>query len=286
MALAEDFTARPLSYYVTKFQRRVFRRMVEYRVLKRNVSDDLSEVGPNTLALLQLDGVLNLADFEIKDHIEKACLTGLKTEFELFFTIYTTLVVDYQLRMIEEQRKASKKMKKLLKEQRSEFFGPFVDAGLSNARQLLLESLIPSHGLGNFADLLKKCGWEVEEALNTPVDTLPEEFNGLIDTPWAQINMAFQVRHAIEHTFSKVGGDGRFLFHTGPKQGDRLRRSTWRRWWSEPPMQPSMATEAGLGATPKTGDRVLLDETDVRGTAAAMTWAASQLLTHWEEFGG
>ncbi len=286
MAMAEDFTAQPLSYYVSKFHRRMFRRMVEYRVLKRNVADDLSEVGPNTLALLQLDDVLAVGDFEIKDHIEKACLTGLKAEFVLFFTIYTTLVVDYQLRMIEERREVSNKMLKLLEKQKGAFFEPFVRAGMTNARQLLLERLIPSHGLGNLADLLEDCGWEVEQILNTPVDTLPDEFNGLIDTPWAQISMAFQVRHAIEHTFSKVGGDGRFLYHTGEKTGDCLNHSTWRRWWSAPPVQPPIATEAGLGRKPKTGDRVFLDEVDLRGTAAAMTWAASHLLTHWEQFGG
>jgi len=282
MAMAEDFTARPLSYYVGKFHRRMFRRMVEYRVLKRNVSRDLSEVGPNTLALLQLDHVLQVDDLEIKDHIEKACLTGLKAEFELFFTIYTTLVVDLQLRMIEERREVSAEMLRVLDKQKSSFFEPFVRGGMTNARQLLLERLIPSHGLGNLSKLLEDCGWELETVLGRPAEGLPHEFDGLIDTPWAQISMAFQVRHAIEHTFSKVGGDGRFVFHTGERSGGCLRHSTWRRWWSAPPSQPAVATRAGLGLTPKTGDRVFLDEVDLRGTAAAMTWAASHLLQHWE----
>ncbi len=95
--------------------------------------------------------------------------------------------------------------------------------------------------------------------------------------------MAFQVRHAIEHTFSNVGGDGRFIFHTMQNRGGCLKSSTWRRWWSAPPEQPETATRAGLGTRPKPGDRVLLDQVDVRGTAACMSWSANHLLQHWKQ---
>ena len=280
MSQAESFADKPLGYYVTKFQRRVFRRMVEYRVLKDNVAESLPSAAPSTLSLLQLKGVLNVDDFEIKDHIEKACLTGLKAEFELFFTIYCTLVIDHQLRLIEEGHEVPRGMMDLLLKSQKDFFEPFVQAGLSNARSLLVKALIPSHGLGNLAKLLEDCGWGVSEALDSRSDTMPDEFSELIDSPWAQINMAFQVRHAIEHTFSRVQ-DRRFIYHTTVNNGGCLGRSTWRRWWAEPHLQPAVAREQGLGMMPKPGDRVFLDDYDIRGTAAAMTCAASTLLANW-----
>ena len=181
MATKKDFTSKPLNYYVEKFQRRMFRRLVEYRVLRSNLERDLPVVRADVLDLLHIGEEL-VADFEIKDHIEKACLTGLKAEFELFFTIYCTLVVDHQLRLIEEQRSVSPKMRELLKKTRDKFFGPFLNSGFRDARQIFVEQLIPKHGLGNLADLMEDCGWDIVEHLENQ-DTgqvLNEQFGDLI----------------------------------------------------------------------------------------------------------
>jgi hypothetical protein len=282
MSSKQMFTSKELDYYVSKFQRRMFRRLVEYRVLRNNLEEQLPHTRTATVALLNIDAKV-VANIEVKDHVEKACLIGLKAEFELFFTIYCSFVVDHQLRLVEGGHDVSPKMLELLRKTKDKFFGPFISSGFKDARQIFVEQLIPKHGLGNLADLMEDCGWDIVQHLQCgKPDVLDEQFRDLIDNPWAQINMAFQVRHAIEHTFSRVGSDGRFLYHTLKKDGGCLRKSTWRRWWSSDSEQSDMAPALGLGPTPKVGDRVPIDETDVLGTAAAMTWVSQQVLHHWK----
>ena len=95
------FTSQPLEYYVAKFQRRIFRRLLEYQILNDHLKKDFERVRERIRALLSLNEQV-IQRFDVKDHIEKACLTGLKTEFELFFTIYCTLVLDQQIKLLEE----------------------------------------------------------------------------------------------------------------------------------------------------------------------------------------
>jgi hypothetical protein len=86
--IKNNFSDLPFTYYVEKFQRRIYRRMLEFETLKNNLSKDMGEssLGAKVQKLLSLDDNI-VKNFEIKDHIEKATLTGLKAEFELFFTI-------------------------------------------------------------------------------------------------------------------------------------------------------------------------------------------------------
>ena len=48
----EEFTSKPFSYYVTKFRRRLFRRVVEYEVLAKNLERDMDKVTEGTLSIL------------------------------------------------------------------------------------------------------------------------------------------------------------------------------------------------------------------------------------------
>ena len=278
-----SFTNESLGYYVEKFQRRVFRRLIEFQILKDHFEKDYERVQSGISDLLRIDdGVIQ--GIEVKDHIEKACLTGLKAEFELFFTIYCTLVLNHLVKLVEEGDVELPEVTDLLRKivKKDEFARAFVEARLSGARQIAVEQLLPHMGLGNLEDILKDGGWTVvNDELDVEHDwDTGKELASLIKTPWKQIQMAFQVRHAIEHNFSKVSPKGQFV-HRAVKSG-ALGGSTWSRWWGPPETQPPKATECGLGQTPKEGDRVLIDQNDIRGTAAAMTWVAGRLKEHWE----
>lgn len=277
------FTEEPMEYYVEKFERRVFRRLIEYQILTKHFEPDYEKEKSYVSELLSLDDEV-IHGFEVKDHIEKACLTGLKTEFEHFFTIYCTFALDRQIKLVEEGEMIPKMTDKLRETvQNSKFARAFVEQRLSGARQIAVEQLLPRQGLENLEEILKVCGWSVvDDELDVQHGwDLGEEFAVLIKTPWKQIQMAFQVRHAIEHNFSKVSVKGRFDYRA-VKSG-ALKGSTWCRWWGTPETQPPAATKCGLGQTPKVGDRVLIDHIDIRGTAAAMTWVAKQLTKHWRE---
>jgi len=276
----EEFTSKPFNYYVTKFRRRLFRRVVEYEVLAKNLERDMDKVTEGTLSILAISQE-DLGRVQIKDHVEKACMTGLKAEFELFFTIYCTFVVDHILSIIESTGEIPRQHKGLLKQVKinhTKFFEAFMKSGLRDARGHFIEQAIPKHGLGLLVDLLTNCGWvDVIESLeNGSESSLDRGFGTLIKNPWKQVKVAFQVRHAIEHTFSKVGSG--FVYHATPI----INETTWSRYWAPVSQQLPVAQGLGFSERPKIGDRMLLDNIDIRGTAAAMSWSVHMLNDHWD----
>ena len=255
----ENFTDQHFDYYVRKFQRRVFRRLVEYRVLADNLKHDLKRVGHEVTRTLGMDHTL-VDGVEVKDHVEKACLTGLKAEFELFFTIYCNLVLDHLLSEIESHQRLPEDHKGLLDviKNKKSFFDDFVRAGFKDARQLFIAQAVPSHGLDRLSDLLTTCGWRAFDGVTEGCGKdLGEAFEGVVVSPWDQIQTAFQVRHAIEHAFSHVGPSFEHKTKT------IWRQSSWRRHFGE--------------GGPKRGTRIPLDRVDIEATAAAMTWVARTL---------
>jgi hypothetical protein len=281
--IKNNFSDLPFTYYVEKFQRRIYRRMLEFETLKNNLSKDMGEssLGAKVQKLLSLDDNI-VKNFEIKDHIEKATLTGLKAEFELFFTIYCNLVLDHLIKLIEEKGMLPEEHKGILTiiDDKKKFFDDFVKSGFKNERRLIIDLAVPSHGLDRLEKLLTNCGWKDVEILKSESgEVLGSEYSSMISNPWTQICMAFQVRHAIEHSFSKVGNS--FLFKTK----DIWDHSTWQRWWSDSENQSesvrTLAKKEGLNTAPSRGERIFIDRTDICGTAAAMSWAANQLLKKW-----
>lgn len=255
----ENFTDQRFDYYVRKFQRRVFRRLVEYRVLRDNLERDLGRIGPEVTRTLGIDQSL-VQGVEVKDHIEKACLTGLKAEFELFFTIYCNLVLDHLLSEIEAHKRRPEDHPGLRKviQDKSKFFDDFIGAGLKDARQLFIAQAVPSHGLDRLSKLLEVCGWRDFEAVTKgSCQDLGKALAGVVESPWDQIQTAFQVRHAIEHAFSHVGPSFEYKTKT------IWRQSSWRRHFGD--------------AGPQRGKRIPLDQVDIEATAAAMTWVARTL---------
>ena len=265
MGQGQKFTDKPFGYYVDKIHRRIFRRVLEYKVLDSRLVAELEDRKESIIGILGLSEEV-VKNIEIKDHLEKACLTGLKAEFELFLTIYCTLVVNHLLDIVEQTGRIPEQHKGIIDvvQDKNRFFRGFMQSGLRDARRLFIEQAVPSHGLGRLVDVLDKCGWVVFEQLGEGRDDhFSPDFNGLTVDPWIQIQMSFQVRHAIEHSFSRVGKP--FLFKTK----DLWQNSTWNRHF-----------EANSG--PQMGQRIPLDGVDICETAHSMTWVASKLREDWE----
>ena len=275
-----EITSQEFDYYVRKIRRRLFRRLIEYEVLVQSLERDGMCVAPQILETMGLTDA-ELGEVHIKDHVEKGCITGLKTEFELFLTIYCAFVVDHILQKIERCGQIPEKHRGILKDliHYKKFFRDFLSSGLGEARRHIIEQVVPSKGLESLEKLLRTLGWtDVLELLNAGTGRdLGLEFQEVITNPWHQIQVAFQVRHAIEHTFSKVG-EG-FLQHTRCS----FPETTWGRWWSVPERQIALARDMGFTDRPRIGDRVMLDRVDVLGTGASMSWTVSVIARHWSQ---
>ena len=266
MNRGEKFTDKPFGYYVDKIHRRIFRRVLEYKVLDSRLATELDLRKKSIIDTLGLSEQV-VDSIEIKDHLEKACLTGLKAEFELFLTIYCTLVVDHLLDMVEQTGHIPDAHKGIVDvvQDKNRFFRGFMQSGLRDARRLFIEQAVPSHGLDRLVGVLNKCGWTVFERLEQAERSgFSVDLGEPIENPWTQIKMSFQVRHAIEHSFSKVGKP--FLFKTKALWRD----TTWSRHFDP---------QSG----PELGQRVLIDGVDICRTASSMTWVASMLREHWQE---
>jgi hypothetical protein len=266
MGKLSQFHDKSLEYYAGKLQRRIFRRVLEYQVLHDRLADDLLVRKEEVVELLGLDPEL-VSNIKIKDHIEKGCLTGIKAEFELFFSIYCSLVVDRILRLIEETGSIPKQHKGIidLVDDKNKFFKNFMRSGFKDAKQFFLEQAIPSHGLDRLTQVLLKCGWPVIQTLEE-IDKgdFSKDFDTLIHSPWKQIQVAFQVRHAIEHSFSRVGRS--FVIKTKTIWN----HSTWSRHFDD--------------NGPRMRQRIKIDGVDIIGTATSITWVTKQLVHHWEEW--
>ena len=259
---------RDLDYYIEKFQRRVYRRMLEYETLRIHIRSDAETIGKDLVLLLNLDRKV-VQEIEIKDHLEKICLIGLKAEFELFFMIYTKKVLNCILNLIKEKGCIPNQHKEILQalKDHRKYIKSFFESGMKDPSTTFIEHVMPSHGLERMIELLEnKCGWRALKRLETmDQDFMPAGLAEYVDGPMLQVRMAFQVRHAVEHSFSLVGQ--RFLHKTK----GLYEKTTWRRHFKE---------QGG----PPLGARISIDPVDIKATAASMTAVVRELSAHWKEF--
>ncbi len=266
------FTDKHLSYYVPKFERRIYRRLFEYQVLARHFEHESLEHSGDLIELLGIDR-RRVANMETKDHLEKACLVGLKAEFELFFFIYCHFVIDHIIRQAEQAGSLGEEHRGLLSlvNDKRGFFDAFVMSGFQDARPLFVERAIPSYGLMRMIRALERAGWTVMQDLealdHSPfLARIPADTGCQVD-PIAQVKTAFQVRHAIEHSFSRVGKP--FV----EKTRDTWHCSTWCRLFAE-------------RGSPRLDQRVTVAAIDVQVTAAAMTYVGGIVVDHWRRATG
>ena len=264
-ASRQRFTVEDPGYYLGKFQRRLYRQMVQYQTLRDHAKGTLEKSGETIATSLGL-AADSVRFTEIRDHAEKSCLVGLKVEFELFMYIICHLVLDGTLRHVANTGHLGSRQKRLtdLIGRKKEFYDRLVEGGLQNASDLFIEMAVPDYGLPRMRDLLGKCG--IGDDLKLAAEdlaffdaSLPDTLKGCVE-PWAQIQTAFQVRHAIEHSFSRVNPD--FL----RKAGAVWPKSSWARHFSEV-------------VGPKNGQRLTLDPTDVYVTASAMAAVGRKLVS-------
>ncbi|MDM8552752.1 hypothetical protein QUF72_21915 [Desulfobacterales bacterium HSG2] len=256
-----------ISYYKGKFLRRLYRQIIGFEVLKKSYSEEISLFSSNTASLLSLDESITNG-MAVKDHIEKACIVGLKTEFELFFSIYCRFVIRHLLFIAEKSGNLPKNHEGLRDciQDKKKFFYDFAQLGFTGAQELFIQKAIPDYGLERMIRMLDQCGWRIfnfftDADISDFLNKLPCELCHTNLHPIHQIITAFQVRHTIEHCFSKVTSSFR------EKVFCYLPRSSWIRHF------PDLIAD---------GTRITIDETDIKLTAASMSFVSHVIVSQLE----
>ena len=260
---------KDLQYYLSKFYRRLCRHIIEYQILKRYTPKEMGEIWSMVAWKTGLpeDSLLGL---EPKDHVEKGCLITLKAEFELFFSIYCKFVLTYLIRLAAVKGEIPDKHRGLVNciSDKKAFFDAFVQQGFRGGHDIFIKQAIPDYGMERMVSLLGTCGWKLNEIIPeheiATVGGAGQDGSVMDVDPLDQIMMAFQVRHTIEHNFSKVGAS--FTQKCRPY----FNHTTWRRQF---PNEESFVV----------GTRILIDETDIMTTAASMRFVSERLVRHYFE---
>ena len=264
------YTEKPFDYFLIKFQRRLYRQLIQYETLTRYLPETIQAQSGKIAKILGI-GETALNNIELKDHAEKSCLIGLKAEFELFFYIFCIFILNKILSDAEESGKLSDEHEGVVRcvANVKEYYEEFVKGGFRNPKELFTMKAIPDYGLDRMVRFLETCGLSMQKALRTLPSTSLAEMLGenILDNlrAFSQVRVAFQVRHAIEHSFSRIG-EG-FIYKTTHD----WKHSSWYR---------QFATSQG----PRLGERILVDSLDINATAAAMGLVATALERIWRQF--
>src|SRR5262249_12339645 len=117
-------------------------------------------------------------------------LVGLKANFELFLNRMLSAIWNAHFKELVSRIPKDKSM--LLREFAESLLEG--DESNGNARELIVDRIIPSHGLPQLVHALKE---------STGID-LPAVLNRKHFHCWPQIRVAFEVRHSIEHRDGKI----------------------------------------------------------------------------------
>ena len=266
------YTEKSFAYFLTKFQRRLYRQLIQYETLTGYLPQTIQAESGKIAKILGIAEPA-LENVELKDHAEKSCLIGLKAEFELFFYIFCIFILNKILSDAEASGKLSDEHEGVVRciANVKEYYEEFVKGGFRNPKELFTMKAIPDYGLDRMVRFLETCGLNIQKTLRTLDSTsfagmLGEDIDGELRA-FSQLRVAFQVRHAIEHSFSRVG-EG-FIYKTAHD----WKHSSWHR---------QFASCHG----PRLGERIMVDCFDINATAAAMSLIATTLDRIWNQFCG
>lgn len=271
-----------LDFYVRKLQKRLLRQLAQFESAEQHIEGFLQRRGAAMADLVGMDDEVR-RNTQVKDHVRKTTLVGLKTEFELFLQIAIRLVVRRELQNARLLGRPSAALQKLFdrKVQGEALIHSFA-GGTSDASELLSSVAVPGLDGGGVVGLIKLLGHlgdlkalstkDMESLSGALVDRLasfgqaPPRQLGVR----SQIATAFQVRHAIEHTYSKVAWHDLKKFALISTEGaPKLANLRWERsTWAREELQVGMA----LTVLPE----------DIEATAAAMGLVAETLLANWK----
>jgi hypothetical protein len=260
-------------FYYEKLNRRLGRHLLQFYAGSAHVAgivERRAEVVARTLGTLPA-AVQTFGRGE--EVAAKTCLVGLKAEFELFTAICCRIAFHEVVDALRAGRKPGVK--------RTFYDGKFafddmlgiVAQGRIDESVSLLQSLrVPKNGLDHMVGFLDSCGLKNVDQLSPSRqksfhDRLNPEVATMDGRPllaWSQVRMGFQVRHAVEHSHSKVAPGDLAKFSTS------WQHSSWRRHFG-----PS-----GPGAWQK----IVIDADDIIATAAAMSVAGRHIRRRLDEW--
>jgi hypothetical protein len=182
------------NYYGDNCQQRLYRTQLSHELALRHLGEALNSGLGVELAPL-LDKALSAKDRKeprlseklVRIIVESHFLT-LKVNFEYFLNRMLYCLWWWQFEQLAHRSRVKVPLR----------YGAHM---LSNeeARERVIDSVIPRHGLGSLKDSFKK----------VTDKSLPEELNARSKGLWDQINTAFEVRHLVEHCDGKVNEDFR-----------------------------------------------------------------------------
>jgi hypothetical protein len=179
-------------------------------------------------------------DWKMKLHrgLHEVHLVALKAEFELYLNRVLTVI--WTVHFTTLPRKAIGKGTVSL--------GELADAAVQgiSGRDFIIQMVVPAHGLRSLVNSLMEA---------TSIK-LPKGLPGYHFSQWSQLQLAFEVRHLIEHRDGRVDSD--FRLHVG----QFWEHSSWGR----------------RGPLPNVAERITIQESDVDCTYEAMRQTA-RLLT-------
>jgi len=259
----QDASNKELGYFVDKFRRRLYRSLAQFMTVEEHVAKALEARSGEISTLLGMTP-RQAGEVELKDHARKTSLIALKAEWELFLSMacrkslshaFVQATLKDDLASLERFFPGGSQALELWN---AATFS-YETARMIETRRLFVKLTAPEDGLEDQRRVLGLCGVElapdddVIARLATRVGELdvPERVE-----PWAQIATALQVRHSIEHTFSKIAP------HDVDKFEATIRESSWARHFPDGPIAER---------------RLLVDRVDVLVTAAAMSVLAQYL---------
>lgn len=262
------YTEKDFLYFKEKFQRRLYRQFMQYRTLNTYLESTIKEQLDDVVSMLGMDKAV-AQKVQLKDHAEKTCLIGLKAEFELFFYVFCVFILNKILSDSEKAGKLPEQHEGILKciHNTKEYYEDFVRGGFKNAKELFLNKAVPGYGLDRMVKFLSMCGLDMLKVLrNLNCKTMNQRFKLDYEIrPFSQVRTAFQVRHAIEHSFSRVGDS--FIYKTAKD----WQFSTWKRQFQK-------SNGPGLGM------RIMVDTVDINATIVAMSLVGDKLEETWKHF--
>lgn len=230
--------AERLRHYGTKGEQHLTRVLLSHRLALDGLRfDDERSPRVSDIVRASFDSIDPAAlDVKLRRGLHELHLTALKSEFELYLN--RVLTVFWSAHFVSLAGNTSKREIPLRE---------VADATLQgiSGQDLIVEKMVPNHGLRAFVDALK-----VATGIKLPKDLPNYDF-----ALWSQIQVAFQVRHIIEHRDGKIDGD--FLANV-------------RTFWGH-----SSWSERNAPITAR--DRITVEESDVTCTHKAMHKAVSIL---------
>ena len=225
--------AERLRYYGRKCDQHLSRVRLSHVLASHSPEIDVAQLESSINELVRAsfeEAQPDLRDRKLRQGLHEVHLVALKAEFELYLNRMLTVL--WTAHFDSLAGKAPGKRDVSLRE--------LAEAAMHGvaSRDFVIQMVVPAHGLAALVGSLKEA---------TDIE-LPKDLPAYDFSQWSQIQLAFQVRHLIEHRDGRVDSD--FRTHA-------------RKFWSN-------SSWGRRGSMPGVLERITVEEVDVACTYGAM----------------